>query len=1080
MASVEIVVFRAPAMIPSLLNDLQTGGAPVILVPQSFTLAAEKAVLLRTTGKGILGLKIFSPRSLIREINECAGKGTRKQISPDGRIMLISKFLLENEKKLKFYSKSVHQPGLPQRIAAQIDEFRAAGLIPSILTNYADNPSMSNKLSDIQLVWSLYDSWCGKEYVDDDTAWDDALSRLPASGIFEGAHLLIYAFDNITSNIEGLVRAALPFANKITIGLICDSQSHDSSIFLSTYRSITYFCSSFKNKPPVRQYICSSHADPGLQYVEKTLYALNSKKETGIPDLAAIKMYYGKSSYQECSYIAQTLIGWHQSGIAWAEMGVAICEQETLPRLLPQVLMTAGIPCTVRIPQSVMMTDLASFFVAVLHAMQSKWQMEDMMKIFRSSFLSLSENDVMNLENYVLEHGVNRQKWTVPFPGEDDGISQLEEIRSNVMTDLIELRKNLVEKKCSGKHAAELLYNYLIDHDVYNHLLEEEKQFIAKDQPELLDLNRQAWSSILDILDQLATFIGSYHISLDDLCSMVSSSLEGHQIKSLPQSADTVILSQPSMFLSDGIRAMVVAGFQQASTPLSNALLSDRERRTLANKEIIVGFTRDEMASRIKQDVYQVVSLATEQLLISCSASKPDGGILYPSQQFKNLAEKLRKQYPDHVQGGMQHDDIQPFSPQFSLETLSIKLREMKEFGVEYSMDSEWQQALSYLYHDKKWNIMTSVLIDSLHAKIDDQGIKPEQADILYPTSFSPSFAETAGTCPCQNWIQRGLLLQPRREFAFEMDQQGSFAHEVLNRYFREAMKDPDWPDISKEKIRRILAPIFHEETCQWRNGPLGADLVHRFQGVSIIRNVRTICEILTGSMQNQPHFLPYAMEAGYGMFGDHKFPAVEITTPAGRRITLSGIIDRVDTLELPDGRKFFLVTDYKSSEKEMRWSSMTAGLQLQLPVYLQAAAGGLKGYEPAGAVFQPVKEIVVETSKDKVEDEMRKVARIRGLVLDDKVVQAGMEPLKVSKKSATADIIPVVSSEELSEIVSSSLTVMGELIDMQFSGVTSPSPLADGDRLPCEYCPIQKACPRDPRLPGGKARYLIHKRPGT
>ncbi len=705
------------------------------------------------------------------------------------------------------------------------------------------------------------------------------------------------------------------------------------------------------------------------------------------------------------------------------------------------------------------------------------------MKVFQSGFMGLSANEIMHLENYVFEHGITHSKWLKPFKpkDEEDTVTiRLEEVRASVMEKLTALKSQITDRECGGKHTAELLYQFLIDQNVYNQLIEQEKEFLSKGDTALVDLNRQVWSAILDILDQLATFVGEQHLSMEDLSAMITSSLASHQVKSLPQSADTVIVAPPSMFISDSVRGMVVSGFQQISSPGTIGLLSDRERSDLESQKINLGFNKEDLASRAKQDVYQAISIADERLLLSCSASKPDGGVLYPSQQFKALSEILRKQYPDHVNGGLQQDNLKPFSPQFSLEVLATKLRDAKDFNESFLTNDDaesitWRNALNYLYHDSTWHNMTQRILDSLHATMKAPGIRPDQAEQLYPSSFSPSFAETAALCLCQNWVQRGLSLQPRREFSFEIDQQGTFSHEIMNQYFQLAMKDPDWPNLDAEKINRILNSIFRRETVAWRDGPLGADTFHRYQGASIIRSIRTICEILTSAAQNQPHFIPYAMEAGFGSYGDHRFPPVMLVTPEGRRVTLSGIIDRVDTLVMQDGRKFSLITDYKSSNKEMRWSSMNAGLELQLPIYLKAIEQGLPGYTPAGGVFQPIREIVVESSPEKIQDDVQKEARTRGIVLDEKDVQLAMQPLK-STSSATSDILPVVSRDGMREMIQSAMTTAGQLIDLQFSGATTPSPLQEGDRLPCEFCPIQKACSRDPRLAGGQARQLIRK----
>ena len=1057
--AVEIVTFRAPGLIPSLLSAIQGEAEPVILVPQSFTLAAEQAILRRNESRGMLGNSVFSPRSLIREIRERAGLGAARPLTPEGRVMLLSRLLLEHEKDLRFYQGSVHQTGLAKKLAEQIDEFRDAGLQPEMLEQFDTHGATRRKFADLQLLWSAYEDWCEKGFLDDGALWQKALTRLGASGLLQGAHLLIYGFDHLTAELTSLIQSAFSDARRITVGLICDDLSPDAPIFTSTRRSIQRFAETSGIPCAVRVFPWQLDAAPGIRYAESSLYS-PAGPASAPADLNGLTLYTGRSSAQECAYIAQTLLQWHRNGMRWADMGVALCETETLPRLLAQTLRAANIPYTVRIGRNMMVTGLAVFFRSLLRAMTLRWPQEDMLTLFRSGWPGLNEDDQMAMENYALAHGVTRTRWLRPFPEEDETVLRLEAARKHAMDQLTSLRQTLANRSCKGKQAATLLYHWLIDQGIYDRLLKEEQELLASGQPEQIDLNRQAWSGLLEMLDQLATFAGDQHLPLADLTAMLDSALSGRQIKQLPQSADTVTVSKPSMFLSDGYRGMIVAGFQQPGIPGAQGLLTERERSALRELNFSMGFTRDELASRMKQDVYQAVSLAREQLLISCSLSRPNGSILYAAQPFKTLAAALRAAHPEQVRGGVQQDELLPYSPGFALENLAIRLRDARDYSPSFlTEDSEdaraWRNALQALYHRKEWRGPLLTALTGLHLSARPTGIRREQAEQLYPRSLSPSFAETAAACLCMNWAQRGLALKERPVFDFAADQQGTFTHEILNRYFEAAMADPDWPRLSPERIEQILNRLLRPATAPWRDGPLGADTVHRYQGAGLIRNVRTMCRMLTEAMQQTPHFRPVAMEAGFGVYGNQRFPAIQLRTPEGRDITLSGVIDRIDTLELPDGRRYLLVTDYKRSAKETRWSDLRSGVTLQLPLYLLAATRGMPDYEPAGGVYQPIREIVVDAAPEAMRAEMSKAARSQGIVLADETVQAAMSPLKLAKKSG--DLIPSMNPEEIRSLLTEALETTGRLVDLQLDGQTAPSPVRDPSV--CEYCMIRHAC---------------------
>ena len=93
MSYLRIVTTRAPGLIPSLIREIDRAEHPVILIPESFTLACETEIVRSRREGGIFDLKIFSPSSLIREVRELTGHGNKRPISGDGQNMIISQVL---------------------------------------------------------------------------------------------------------------------------------------------------------------------------------------------------------------------------------------------------------------------------------------------------------------------------------------------------------------------------------------------------------------------------------------------------------------------------------------------------------------------------------------------------------------------------------------------------------------------------------------------------------------------------------------------------------------------------------------------------------------------------------------------------------------------------------------------------------------------------------------------------------------------------------------------------------------------------------------------------------------------------
>ena len=298
--------------------------------------------------------------------------------------------------------------------------------------------------------------------------------------------------------------------------------------------------------------------------------------------------------------------------------------------------------------------------------------------------------------------------------------------------------------------------------------------------------------------------------------------------------------------------------------------------------------------------------------------------------------------------------------------------------------------------------------------------------------------------------------------------------------FLDEAMKLPEWPDITEHQQNVLLNRILRERVRQWEGGILRSDIVHRYQGVSIIHGVRTSIASLMRSFQQKPHFLPMAAEVPFGMPDARSpinLPPISIKTADGAVIAFSGRIDRIDRLEMPDGRTYFMIVDNKMSSRDVKQNSIVAGLQLQLPLYIRAAQNGLAGYQAAGGLYQPIKDVLVDgDDAGKIIAQIDKDLQTSGIILDDKGIQDAMKPVKIARNSDTNDTISAVTPEELESVLDCAQDVVTGRVNRIRSGETAPLPLQDGLQSPCSWCDHADACLYDSTLPGCKIRELDHK----
>ena len=1190
MARVRIVMARAPGLIPGLIREIDRAPRPVILIPESFTLACETEIVNRREEGGIFDLKIFSPSSLIREVRELTGFGDKRPVSGDGQNMIISRLLHHYREELAYYRDSVAQPSLAARIGAQIDEFTRARLTPGFLRRYQPASRRTGaKLADIALIWDGYREILDKGFEDTVGQWMSAVRQIRKSGIIRGARLLIYGFDYITHDILNLVEAAVfardgSGAEEVVIGLIGDDQGPDRDIFRAandSVRALAYYLKRAGVEYTVEREEAGPRMDPGIAYAERNIYALGAfgrervrmDRETAwviredpaaaknaamaeladafVPDLSHVRMYYAKNSYLECQHACQTLIGWRRAGIPWEEMAVAVCEQDTLPSLLPLTLSASGIPFNAKQDQPVLMSGYAQYFLSLLRILRLNFCRDDVIRLIKTGLTDLNPGEVMDMENYARENGIHRGRWVKPFhipeisgTSENEGTGKigtekagresererektrrLEELRRGLIEPIAALKKELSGKGRSGRQAAELLFRFITDAGIYRRLLEQEEALAARGDDLGIDRNRQVWTAVNELLDTVATFIGDEPLPLRDLCAMLEASLASGRIKSLPQLSGAVMVAPPQMFFSSGVRCMIVMGLQENEAAAGAGILSEQERTRLeafieeANHEYYrrlragegqapadeagaadteapegadrpysrIGQSLADLAARRKQDVYQAVSLAREELMLSCSGAKPSGGILTPSTAFRRLAKTVAGTNPGNVTGGLTETDIRPFAPAFALETLAVRLRESRDGREAFPAgdgpeDALWRNALAALYHDGEWKRKTEGVLNALRVAVPGERITPEQARALYlPRGMTISRVETFASCPYRHFLQYGLDLFPSGTYGFRPDEQGTFNHDVLKMFLDRAMKLPEWPDLAEETQEKLLNRILRERAKQWEGGILTSDTLHRYQGAGIIRGVRTAVASMMRAFRRKPHFLPMAAEVPFGTpdeNGKAGLPALRIRTSDGSTAAFTGRIDRIDALEAEDGKKYFLIVDNKMSDREVRLNSVAAGLQLQLPLYIRAARAGLPGLEAAGGLYQPVRDVLVGSEDaERISQGIDRELQATGMILDLEEVREAAKPVKISSGRNGSDTVSALSAEELLSMEECAEKTAAGLVDRIRGGEVSPRPVRDGAEATCAWCGHRNSCPFDSTLPGCRIAEIGHKR---
>ena len=1063
---------------PAVLKEAQAGrdaGRPVVLyVPEQLTLQTERDLITGLKLDGLLDMDVISPKKLRMQVRERTGGGSLRPLDDFGRTMAVQRAMTETSKELAYYCGMGTLPGAVSRVKEALGELLESGITGEELAQYArEKTSGAEKarLGDLARIRQAYDELVSEHFEDEKTAWTDTVSRLEHSGMWDGTDVLVYGFDSIRPDTRELILRAALRAASVSVFLIMDRETApDGQIFDEQRRSVSRLeaCLNEIGMGTGMQWIREER--PGQQaplaWLDRHLFAREDAPWTGEYG-QEITLYAAANPTAETADIAETLQAWHQGGIPWNRMAVALPGNSGLDTALRNRLKLSGIPffCTEKTPA--VSHGVCRMLVGALECVSEDYRTDAVMAVARSGFCTLSGEEARRLENYAEARGIERNMWQEAFTRGEDA-DEMEALRLRLVSPIEGLRDGL-KKARNAAESVEAVVRFLEAEDCWNRLRAREERMLAEGMYREAVVDRQVWKLLMGILDSLWALLGTRRASLRGMKELLETALGGAEIAVLPERESGVVIGEVGHMLAGEVDALILAGATEGILAVpESGWITDREREAMENatgREI--GLSRQQRSLIRRCDYYRTLSLPASRLRITRSLRDENGRVL-PED---GLVGQIRRIFPKLKEEGSAlygETGRPPETPLATLEEAGGFLESARD-GRRIPDREAWEKALAALIRSEKYGSAAETMVRTAAGEGGGQAIDPGTARQLFMTDqVSISRLEKFAACPYRHFIDYGLRPVRRETFTFEDSDAGTFFHAALDGYLRRAALEPEWPDLRREQADRVMDGVLRELTEEWAEGPLKDDAAGVWHGETLTRRVRYAAWALTRFAANSD-FRTIATEQDFGSAGS-PYPPLILQMRDGSRTAVRGTIDRIDTYENGEG-VWLRVVDNKSADRKPDPARTETGEQLQLMIYLRAATRAFPDARPAGALYFPVRDREIdtqETDPEAIEEVRLSHVRMKGLVTAEADVVRAMDrdrsPFSVDQVfnkdgSVSKRVTWALDEGTMQGLMDAAEEKAAELCDGIRSGRVEAAPRGEGSESVCAWCDYRTVC---------------------
>ena len=597
---------------------------------------------------------------------------------------------------------------------------------------------------------------------------------------------------------------------------------------------------------------------------------------------------------------------------------------------------------------------------------------------------------------------------------------------------------------------------------------------------------KKSYEIVISLLDDIVETFGDTETTIEKYINSFKVGLKNSSLGKIPGTQDQVIVGDVERSRSHKVKVIFIIGINDGVFPSNNkdeGFFNDSDREILKLNGIELAKGTIENLYEENFNIYKAFTTAEEQLYLSYASTDSEGKSLRPSM----LIIKLKKIYLSLKE----ESDV--ITKKYEITNKNVTYEQLLEniykLNENEQIDDIWYMVYNYYKNQNDYQISLKNDLEGLEYTNLPKDIDKKIVDKLYGNTLNTSVSrlEKYRSCPFSYYLQYGLKLKEKEELKVQSFNTGSFMHETIDSFFqlvREENLSLAQLMTDEEMIEKLVAQIIEEKLKLSSNYIFTATskykiLVKRLKKI-ITKALKYIIEGLVYS-----EFDIQGTEVEFSNKG--KYKPIILNLEDGKKVEITGKIDRIDTAQNEDG-KYLRIIDYKSSAKNIDLNEVYAGLQIQLLTYLDAVCKQ-EDLMPAGILYFSLLEQMVKSDKkiteEEIENEIRKNFKMKGLIvadvkiikLHDKILETGSSKIVPAAITSSGEVnkkwTSGVSKEEFKVLQDDIQKIIKDIAKEILSGKIDLKPYNKKGRTPCKYCEYKAICGFNTKNPGNCYNYI-------